>query len=199
MNDLTMFEPLHSRRVLLYTTGCIGAMFLPQWVNWCHETIPELELKVVVSRSARRFIAKDTLRVFAGDVLIDQWGPDNPLDMHIQLSEWPEAYLVHPASMSFISRLSLGLCDTPLMLAMQGSTRPIVVAASTPPNFVEGHVWEEHQQRLADRANITLIPPLAGHSAMRPGRSGSPATLFTEALSQLATVLTPQTPVAGMR
>lgn len=188
-NDpLHPFSPLCGKRILLVATGCIGTTMLPSWISWVKTALPDAELKVVVTRSALHFTTKTAISAFLHeDAIIDEWDHDSDPSRHLDLAEWPEAVLVHPASMSFVSRLSAGLCDSPLLLALQGTTlTPIVVAASAPPRFVQGKVWATYQKQLEDRLNITLLQPASGISALKPELTGSPAVLFTEALETLA-------------
>lgn len=183
-NDLV---PLNGRRVLLVATGCVGALMLPNWISWWKASLPETQLKVVLTRSALNFTTTTAVSSFLhDDVLIDEWDYSNRTDLHIHLSEWPDAVLVHPASMNFVSRLAIGLCDTPLMLALQGSTCPVVVAASAPPNFTQGAMWGRYQALLSERENISLLPPTTGISALRPNETGAPAVILPEAAQVLA-------------
>lgn len=178
---------LRGKHVIVAATGCIGAMFLPNWVSWLRATLPETRLEVVVTRSALKFVTRDSIRPFLGkDVLVDSWYEESHPHPHIDFTHGIDAYLVHPASMNFVSRLSSGACDTPLMLGLQGTRKPVVIGASAPPEFVKGHMWPEYVSRLAARPNVRLLSPVEGTSAIRDDAAGSPPPLFVDTVSVLA-------------
>lgn len=177
---------LSGRNLLLVATGCIGTMYLPMWISWLREQAPQVNLKVVVTASASEFVAPAPIKAFLGHPpLVDSWSHQSSSALHIEIESWADCVLVHPASMSFVSKLSAGLCDSPLLLALQGMSVPIVVSAAAPPGFTRSAAWHSYCAHLAERPNITLLEPAKGFSAVDPHREGNPAQGFPLALSSL--------------
>ncbi|MFI2370943.1 flavoprotein [Streptomyces sp. NPDC018833] len=176
-----------ARRVLFVGTGAIGVMFMPMWVNWLRTAYPAVELRTMVTRSAERFVTRTALTAFAGDeVLRDVW-PDEPEvgARHVELAQWPDAVVVHPATFHFVSRLALGVADTPLMLALQCTQAPIAVAPALPPSGVESFAYRQHVAALEQRPNVTVVPPQPGFSVTTGRMDAAVATPLPEVVPAL--------------
>lgn len=189
--DIGDFSGLDGHRIVVVATGAPGTAFLPSWVTWLPQVAPSAELRLVLTRSARSFVGVAALRAFTGDEpLIDSWDEAGSGPLHVELAQWADGWLVHPATMHFVSRLAAGLCDSPAMLAMQGTRVPIVVAASAPPGFVHSPVWEGYLRAFEHRPNVQLLTPLAGISTHDSSLVGSPPAIFPHAAAALSTALT---------
>ena len=187
---LDALSTLNNRNILVVATGCIGAMFLPTWVSWMQTVVPQVNIRVLLTHSARRFVTDDAISPFLkSEILSDTWNDPSHPHIHIDLLDWPDGYLVHPASIHFLSRISLGLCDSPLMLTLQGTQKPIVVGVSAPPGFVNGPMWQRYLDLLAERNNISVLSPMVGSSALLENTPGSPPVLFSDSLASLAELM----------
>ncbi|WP_207843730.1 flavoprotein [Williamsia soli] len=182
-------EGLADRRIVVMATGALGASFLHSWLGWLSSTSPSTEIRVVLTPSALQFVGLGTIRGFGYEPLIDTWSDNEQRPVHVELGQWADGYLVHPATMHFVSRLSAGLCDSPAMLAIQGSLAPVVVAASAPPGFTRTPVWKQYCTALALRPNVELLPPMKGFSVSDPALEGLPPVLFPAAAQALSGAL----------
>lgn len=156
--------PLGIDRLLLVGTGSLGVAHLPFWTNWLRMAHPDLEVRIVLTRAAARFVSPHALSpLIKRAVEFDEW-PDGPVvgAPHVEMAEWADAVAVHPATLHFVSRLALGLADTPVLLALQCARVPIAVAPALPPGALDNPVVVEHLDRLRRRPNV-VVPP--GHLA----------------------------------
>lgn len=190
----TALPSFGARRLLYVGTGSIGVAHAPYWVTLLRLGYPELELRVAVTRSAERFVTRGALGPMSGgNTLLDAW-PDGPVDraLHVELAEWADTVIVHPASMHFLARLAQGLADTPVLLALQCTTAPVVLAPALPLGAVDSVPYRRHLAALADRPNITVVPPLPGLSSTT-GRwdaaSAAPLPQLIAAAEELRTTL----------
>jgi phosphopantothenoylcysteine decarboxylase/phosphopantothenate--cysteine ligase len=128
-----------------------------------------LELRVAVTRNAERFVTRGALGPMSGgNALLDAW-PDGPVDraLHVELAEWADTVIVHPASLHFLARLAQGLADTPVLLALQCTTAPVVLAPALPPGA------ERRQTRGGGVSHGVLPPPARAGSAADGCRCGA--------------------------
>ncbi|MFD7414017.1 flavoprotein [Kitasatospora purpeofusca] len=152
-------------RLLLVATGSTSAADLPYWISWLRDCRPQLELTVVVTRSAERFVTRAALAGrTGGEVLEDTWPQDVGSARHVQLSEWAEAIMVYPATLHFLARLALGMGDSPALLAAQCTTAPVGLAPALPPGGMDSAAYRSHWAALAARANVVVAPPGPGIS-----------------------------------
>ncbi|RSS03215.1 phosphopantothenoylcysteine decarboxylase [Streptomyces sp. WAC04189] len=155
------------RRVLLVGTGALGVAFLPFWTNWLGNTFPEMEKRVVLTRSARRFVSADAISALCGkDVVTDDWNEAGPgAAPHVELARWPDLVLVHPATMHFVARYALGLTDTPLLCALQSTSALVGMAPSLPPGAQLSPVVQGHLETLRARPGVVVAPTVPAVSA----------------------------------
>ncbi|GAA2449019.1 flavoprotein [Streptomyces glaucus] len=179
--------PAFGARQLLYVgTGSLGVMFMPMWSQWLRTSYPQLEVRTVITRSAEQFVTRTALTVFTGrEILVDAW-PDEPRPkaLHVELAQWPDAVVIHPASFHFVSRLALGMADTPVLLALQCTQAPVVVAPALPPGGTDSPAYRRHIEALAERPNVIVIPPTTGRSVTTGRMEASVAAPLSEVLAR---------------
>ncbi|MFI6660837.1 flavoprotein [Streptomyces sp. NPDC050523] len=176
--------PFTGRRLLYVGTGALGVMFMPMWLHWLRTSYPEVEIRTVVTRSATRFVTPTTLSVFGGrPPQLDVWGEEPETTApHVELAHWADTVVVHPATFHFTGRLALGVADTPTLLALQCTAAPIALAPALPPGALTSPAWRQHARTLAERANVTVVPPHQGIS-MTTGEPGAmTAATLTEVI-----------------
>jgi phosphopantothenoylcysteine decarboxylase/phosphopantothenate--cysteine ligase len=154
------------RRLLLVGTGALGVSSLPGWLGWLRESYPHIETRVALTRQATTFVAPAALTAIGGKPLFhDEWpAQPQPTAPHVDLSEWAEAVAVFPATFHFVSRLALGLADTPVMLALQCTGVPIGLAPALPPGGFQSHAFRSHLAALRARPNVVVAEPEVGRS-----------------------------------
>ena len=152
-------------RMLLVVTGSVSAADLPFWVEWLRASYPDLQIRVVVTRSAERFVTRVALAGRSGgEAFLDAWPDDESVARHVEWERWAQAIVVYPATLNFIARLALGLADTPAMLAAQCATVPVVLAPALPPGGLDSAAYQLHWTALHARRNVAVAPPRPGAS-----------------------------------
>jgi phosphopantothenoylcysteine decarboxylase/phosphopantothenate--cysteine ligase len=146
---------------------------LPWWLAGARMTSPDLELWPVVTHGAARFVSPHALSVIAGRPFMpDTWPDAFERAPHLELSEWADAFVVYPASAHYLARLAGGLADTPSLLALHATTKPVVVAPALPEGMWECPVTRRQLRLLAEQPNLTVVPPRPGIS-WSTGRRGA--------------------------
>ncbi|GII90665.1 flavoprotein [Sinosporangium siamense] len=167
-----------ARRLLVVGSGAISVMQLPFWLTWLTSSYPELEVEVVLTRSAEQFVSSHALSVLVGrETISDRWPAEPQAQaLHVRLTEWSDSVIVYPACMNFVSRLALGLADTPALLALQCTPSPIAVAPSLPPGALRNPTFTGHLKSLEERPNVVVAPTQAATSATtgRKDAAGAP-------------------------
>lgn len=149
-----------AHRLLLVGTGAVTVMHLPFWINWIYANYPDLEIQVVLSRSAERFVSPHALTPLTRHrVIADVW-PSEPdtAALHVSLTEWAEAVAVFPATFNYLGRLAAGLADTPSLLVAQCTAAPLVLAPALPPGAEDNPVLKDNLERLNSRPNVAVAP-----------------------------------------
>ncbi|MET3804683.1 phosphopantothenoylcysteine decarboxylase/phosphopantothenate--cysteine ligase [Nakamurella sp. UYEF19] len=178
--------PLGIDRLLWLVTGSVAAADVPFLVRWVRLGHPGLQLKVVLTRSARRFVTPEAVASRLGaEPESDVWAETGSQTPHVDWAQWAQAVLVYPATFGVVARLALGLADSPAVLAAHCSGGPLVIAPALPPGGLESAVLQEHWQKLADRPGVALAPCRRGESAADATATAWAPAPFPEALELL--------------
>ncbi|GAA2794046.1 hypothetical protein GCM10010452_22900 [Crossiella cryophila] len=178
------------RNLLVVGTGALGVSMLPFWLNWLRHNYPDVTVRVALTRGATRLVSPQAVAAMTRTpVFFDEWTEEPaPVAPHVELAEWADAIVVQAATVHFLSRLALGLTDTPLLLALQLTAAPVGIAPSLPPGAERSPTIATHLSTLDADPRFELARPTAAHSAATGGPDGETADLPT-VLSLLSTRL----------
>lgn len=151
-------------RLLIVVTGSASASGMPQWLVWLRDQYPELEVRVILTRSAQRFVTPSSLGLrLTEDIMIDSW-EETERSRHVELAAWAEAALVYPATFHYTARFALGLADTPSLLALHCTEALVGLVPALPPGGLDSPAFRTHWAALAARPHVVLVPPTQGRS-----------------------------------
>jgi phosphopantothenoylcysteine synthetase/decarboxylase len=154
-------EQFEGTELHLHITGSISAALVPWWIHLLRQVQPGLTVNVSVTRSAARFVAVRSLRHLAnGQVWTDSWDePGLPPEVNSGESGNSECFIIFPATLDTLMRLSQGRADSPALLMLQVTTRPIVIADTLPGS---NEIVESNLRNLRLRSNIGFAPRVTG-------------------------------------
>ncbi|MEU2030512.1 flavoprotein [Nocardia amamiensis] len=156
---------LRVAKLLFVVSGSVQAASAPAWLLWLRSTYKNIQVRVVVTRTALRFVTMEALSAVGQcDVQIDAWSDDSGHALHVELATWAEAIIVHPATMDFIARYAVGLGNSPALLAMQCTDASIVVCPAVPPGAEHNPALRRNISELSARENVVVMPCLPGVS-----------------------------------
>lgn len=161
---MILAHSLSGKRLLLGITGGIAAYKAAELVRLLIQE--GMEVQVVMTESACRFIGAATLQGLTGKKVFTQlWDESMPNNMtHIGLSREVDAVLIAPASANFIAKLAHGLADDLLSTLCLARNCPLLVAPA-----MNLQMWENlsTQRNLAtlQQDNIAVLGPSYGFQA----------------------------------
>ncbi|MFJ9543433.1 flavoprotein [Streptomyces sp. NPDC101225] len=174
-------------RLVVMATGGIQTTLLPTWLDWLRTHYPATQVRCVLTSSALRFTTPLACSVFNGGrrPFTDRWDQDVDHAVHVELAEWSDGIIVHPATFHTVTRLALGITDTPMTLALQCTSAPVVVCPALPPGGADSPAYRAHAATLAERPHTTVLPPTQGVSASTGHTQIGTAAFFPHALTAL--------------
>ncbi|MGN3973637.1 flavoprotein [Tsuneonella sp. SYSU-LHT278] len=170
-------------RWLLGVCGAGAATAIPQQVLIL--TDQGVEVTVVLSRNAHRFVNVEVLSAFArGKVFSDMFQSSNGIFIpHIELAESADALVIMPASAAQISRLATGAADDLISaIAVHCDIPVFVVPALNEAAFSKQIV--QRNLRLLEEAGMSLIFAKEAH-ALRAANGARVPCGFPSVLSVL--------------
>jgi phosphopantothenoylcysteine decarboxylase/phosphopantothenate--cysteine ligase len=138
---------LAGRHIVLGITGGIAAYKAAYLARRLIEH--GAEVRVVMTRSATKFVGEQTLAAITGtQPVVDLFG-DEDVSPHTTLARWADSIVIAPATAATISRLATGLSEDAVSATVLASTAPVVIAPA-----MHTEMWEH----AATQRNIgTLI------------------------------------------
>ena len=174
-------------RLLLFVTGSINAALVPHWLTWLRHLYPDLVTSLVVTRSAERFVTVEALRaITTGRVWRDSWDEDLPNGSYMGLETEAEAFGIFPATLDCAMRLASGSTNTPMLMTLQCTDKPIGIASTFPGTNA---VIEAQLARLNQRPNIAFVQTMPAFSLGKgawAGRTGFHLPALLQTIQQLA-------------
>ncbi|WP_326657352.1 CypD family RiPP peptide-cysteine decarboxylase [Streptomyces sp. NBC_00385] len=154
-------EQFEGAELHLHVTGSISAALVPWWIHWLRQMNPDVVVNVSVSRSATQFVTVRALRHLAnGQVWADSWeDPSLPPEVNSGQSGAAECFIVFPATLDTLMRLAQGRADSPALMMLQVTDRPIVIADTIPGS---NEIVESNLKTLLLRPNVEFAPRVTG-------------------------------------
>ncbi|MBI4011361.1 MAG: bifunctional phosphopantothenoylcysteine decarboxylase/phosphopantothenate--cysteine ligase CoaBC [Candidatus Rokubacteria bacterium] len=151
---------LAGREIVLGVTGSIAAYKAAHLLRDLRRL--GAGVTVVMTRSAREFVAPLTFRTLSGrPVLSDLFDPQEPAAVeHVALAERADLVLVAPATANTLARAALGLADDFLGTLLLAARAPVLFAPA-----MDGEMW--HHPTV--QAHVAALRA-RGATVMEPGR-----------------------------
>lgn len=149
---------LKNKKILIGITGGIAAYKIPILVR---ELIKlEAEVKIILTEEATKFVSPYTLKVLSkNDVFIDQFELlEKGSIIHTTLSDWPDLYVIAPATANSIAKIAYGICDNLLTLFPLSSKCKILIVPSMHTNMYENEVTQKNMKILKERGYYFIEP-----------------------------------------
>jgi phosphopantothenoylcysteine decarboxylase/phosphopantothenate--cysteine ligase len=192
---LASSSPLAGRRVLLGVTGGIAAYKACSLTRLL--TAAGSDVRVVMTRSATRFVGPDTFAALSGHpVHIDLWEEPGVV-LHVELAHWANLAVVAPATANLLAKLATGLADDLLTCTLLEAACPLVVAPAMHTGMWDHPATRDNVATLAARG-VRFVGPATGALAAGdegPGRLADPE----EILEELGSVISRGRDLAGRR
>ena len=191
-----MASVYQNKRVLLGVTGGIAAYKAADLASRLIKS--ELEVKVLMTDAARRFIQPLTFSALTGNpVPGDMFSAEQEVTIgHIDLARWADIMVVAPATANFLAKAACGLGDDLLSTVVLATRAPLLVAPAMNPMMWDNRAVQENVERLKNRG-VEITGPASGVTACGEeglGRMEEPADIAEE----IYRLLSPQS-LAGVK
>lgn len=194
LTELMNNQPLLAfDRLTLVVTGSINAALVPYWLNWFNNAYPEILINVIITPTAERFVTFDALKhLISGQVWRDRWDdPGLPGGSHMGFDDLTAGFGVFPSTLDYAMRLASGRSNSPSLMALQLSDKPIAIAASFP---AMNPLLSENLKKLTLRKNVAFTANVSAYSVSRKNWSGQTGFFMPLLAQKLADLSSNQPP-----
>lgn len=172
-------------RIALGVTGGVAAYKAAELVRRLQQE--QIEVQVVMTRSAQEFVAPLTFAALTGQKVITQlFGAEAPANVesaieHIAVAQRIDALIIAPATADIIAKFAHGVADDFLTTLYLATTAPVVVAPAMNVNMWEHPATRDNVKILRDRG-VHVVAPDEGYLAC--GMTGAGRLAGLEAILQ---------------
>lgn len=152
-------------KIVVAITGSIAAYKAAHLVRLLRKA--ECEVRVVMTKGAKAFIAPMTLQALSGHPVVDDiLDPAHEMGMgHIELSRWADQIIIAPCSANMLAKLAHGLADDLVSAMCLASPKPIHIAPSMNRLMWSHPMTVNNVQTLTDSGRYAMIAPESGEQA----------------------------------
>ncbi len=164
---------LRGKRILLGITGGIAAYkscYLARELGRAGA-----EVKVVMTDAAAKFVTPLSFSALTGnDVELDLWSSNQKTNSrigtrHIDLANWPDLFVIAPASAHTLAKLSHGLADNLLTIVALATRGPIALVPTMDADMYLNPVTLQNLTVLQERGFLVLPPDEGEHASKLKG------------------------------
>lgn len=175
--------------VLLGITGCIAAYKACDIVRELQRC--DLEVRVLMTRSACQFIGPATLRALTRfDVTLDLFENASDPIVHISLAQKADLLIIAPCTANTLAKMACGLADNVLTSTALACSCPILVAPAMNSQMYKHPATQQNISTLAAQGVEVVGPKQSGVLACGiegAGKLEDPRTIVQAALALLDT------------
>lgn len=181
-------------KILLGISGGIAAYKMPMLVRLLKKA--GLEVKVIMTPSARQFVTAETLAVVSENPVITEFfDASGNWNNHVELGLWADLMLIVPATATTLAKMATGIADNALLTTYFSARCPVMVAPAMDLDMYQ-HETVHQNIKLLEKHGVVVIPaedgPLASGLSGQ-GRMPEPETIFDVIIKQL----NPDLPLKG--
>jgi len=192
-----MKQTLESKKVLVGVTGSVAAYKSCELVS---ELVKQgADVKVVMTCSATRFVTPLTFEALSGHHTgVDMFGQEgNTPYAHLDLSRFPDAAVIAPATANIVGKIAAGIADDLLTTLVLALRCPLIIAPAMNSRLYLNPVVQENISRLTSRG-VRLVPPGEGHLACGEEGPGRLAEI-SDIIQEVKICLTTSTALSGKK
>ncbi|MFP4486757.1 MAG: bifunctional phosphopantothenoylcysteine decarboxylase/phosphopantothenate--cysteine ligase CoaBC [Campylobacterales bacterium] len=182
-----MLVDLRGRSVIVGVSGSIAAYKSLELIRLFIKS--NALVQVVMSESAKKFVTPLSLEALSQNKVLcsktESWD-ENGLN-HISLKDRGEIFILAPASVNTINKLSCGVCDTLLLQSLVAFGKKTLLAPAANSAMLEFESTKESLKKLQDM-NISIIPPkesLLACQEVGNGALAEPLEIYYQACREL--------------
>lgn len=139
------------------------------------------EVRAIMTEAAAKFTTPLTIEtVSQNPVALNMFPAHFASTRHIDLAEWPDLFVIAPATANFIGKVASGVCDDLLTTVICATTVQVMVAPAMNSNMYLNPVTQRNIEYL-NSLGYNFVSPGQGELACKTegwGRMAEPEAIF---------------------
>jgi phosphopantothenoylcysteine decarboxylase/phosphopantothenate--cysteine ligase len=178
---------LSGKKIIVGVTGGIAAYKSCELVRRLISL--NAEVVVIMTSSAQKFVTPLTFESLSrSEVITDMFPPDKFVSTrHIDLAQWPDLFVVVPATANIIGKIRGGIADDMLSTVLISTIKPVLICPAMNVKMYENPMVQENIKYLT-KHGYKFLEPEVGDLACRDvgkGRMPEPPKIVDEIVKLL--------------
>lgn len=158
------YKSLKDKKILIGVTSSIAIYKICSLIRMFIKN--GVQVKVVMTENATRLISPLIFQSLTqSPVYISMFSPISSDKIeHIHLAEWPDIFLLAPATANTIAKITAGIADnllTTVISALSEKT-PLIIVPAMDENMWKNIFVQENLKKLKKRKNCFIVKPIEG-------------------------------------
>ncbi|MEP0828256.1 MAG: bifunctional phosphopantothenoylcysteine decarboxylase/phosphopantothenate--cysteine ligase CoaBC [Candidatus Zixiibacteriota bacterium] len=177
---------LKNKKIIVGITGGIAAYKTPNLIRLLKKD--EAEVRSIMTASATKFITALTIETVSQNPVSVEMFPEDRFagTHHIDMADWPDLFVIAPATANFIAKVASGICDDLLTTVICATRKPILIAPAMNTNMYLNPITQKNIKFLKE-LGYQFIDPNEGELACNVvgwGRMAEPEEIHSYILRQ---------------
>ncbi len=178
---------LTGKKIIVGVTGGIAAYKTCELVRRLISL--NAEVVVIMTSSAQKFVTPLTFESLSrNEVITDMFPPDKFVSTrHIDLAQWPDLFVIAPATANIIGKIRGGIADDMLSTVLISTIKPVLICPAMNVKMYENPMVQENIKHLT-KHGYKFLEPEIGDLACRDigkGRMPEPPKIVEEIIKIL--------------
>lgn len=139
---------LNGKKITIGLTGGIAAYKVPILIRMLKKA--GAEVRAIMTTNSAKFITPLTIEtVSQNPVASDMFPADRFVGTHhIDMAEWPDLFVIAPATANFIAKIASGICDDLLSTVICATKKPVMIALAMNTNMYLNPITQGNIDKL---------------------------------------------------
>jgi phosphopantothenoylcysteine decarboxylase/phosphopantothenate--cysteine ligase len=149
---------LKSKKIIVGLTGGIAAYKTPNFIRLLIKD--GAEVRAIMTDAATKFITELTIETVSQNPVAREMFPVDRYvgTHHIDLADWPDLFVIAPATANFIGKVASGICDDLLTTVICATKRPVMIAPAMNTNMYLNAITQKNIKYLKSLGYLFIDP-----------------------------------------
>jgi phosphopantothenoylcysteine decarboxylase / phosphopantothenate---cysteine ligase len=149
---------LKDRKIIIGLTGGIAAYKTPLLIRLLKKDLADV--RAIMTTSAAKFTTTLTIETVSQNPVAMEMFPNNRFvgTHHIDMAEWPDLFIIAPATANFIAKIAAGICDDLLTTVICATRKPVIIAPAMNNNMYLNPITQRNVDYLRSLGYIFINP-----------------------------------------
>ncbi len=149
---------LKGKKIIVGLTGGIAAYKTPNLIRLLVKD--DVNVHAIMTDGATKFITELTIETVSQNPVAREMFPADRFvgTHHIDMADWPDAFVIAPATANFIGKIASGISDDLLTTVICATKKPVIIAPAMNTNMYLNPVTQKNMQYLKSLGYIFIDP-----------------------------------------